>query len=233
MERVGSRGLQRHRALDARGAAEIVASGDDQRRPCRSAYAQREADFSFPSRDALHLPRHFGVLGLPDDVAGLHQSQIERTLVGAAEEHPQQSRRHHVARMQSAARLVVLRLSLVEKDAIAGLQLRCVRFRTHDHATRPGVDLLDAPDEHAAVPGIEAVHQRLVVGAAEKAVREAAREAVAKLLLVPLLQRIWAVLEGGIEGAAVLVHRVRDVLRPLHPAFDLEAADSGVDQLGK
>src|SRR5438067_1078907 len=175
VERFGSRGLERHRALDARGAAEIVASGDDQRRACCAAHAQREADLSFPSRDALHLARDLGVLGLPDHVARLHQAQIQRTLVGAAEEHPQQPRPDHVARMQAAARLVVLRLSLVEEDSIARLQFRGVRFRAHQHAAGPGMDLLDAADQDAPVAGIEAVHQRLVIGTTEKTVREAAR----------------------------------------------------------
>ena len=91
----------------------------------------------------------------------------------------------------------------------------------------------DPPDEDAPMTRIETVDQLLVIGAAQEPMREAAAEAVAELFLVASGERRGAPLDGRVQGTAVLVDDVGDVLGPLHAAFDLEAAHAGVDQLGK
>src|SRR5204862_178835 len=86
---------------------------------------------------------------------------------------------------------------------------------------------LDAAHQDAAVAGIEAVHQLLVVRPGEESVREAPREAVAQLFLVARRERVGALLHRRIEGAAVFLDDVRDVLGALHAALDLEAGAPG------
>src|SRR5207248_1331524 len=85
---------------------------------------------------------------------------------------------------EPAARLVVLRLSLVEEDAVARFQFRRRRLGCDQHVPRAGVHFEGPADEHAPVAGIEAMDELLVIRAAQEAVREAAAEAVAQLFLV-------------------------------------------------
>ena len=127
--------------------------------------------------------------------------------------------------MQAAARFVVLGLALIEQHPVAGFQR--ILFRPHDHVPRPRMDFLDAPDEHAAMPRIEPMHQLLVIGALQETVREAARKAVPQLFFVALRE------DGAVESAPILVDDVRDVLGPLHAPFDLEATHARGEQLGQ
>ncbi len=227
------RRLQRHRALDARAAAQLVARLDQERHALRAVDRQRDAHLPLLRGDALHPARHLRVLGLPDHVPGFDQTQVERALVRPAEDQLEQAGRDHVAGVQAAAGLVVLGFALIEEHAVARLQLRRLGLRAHQHLPRPRVHFLDAADQHAAVPRIEAVHQLLVIGPVEEAVREAARVAVAQLLLVARRQRGRAHRPRGVERAAVLVDDVGDVLGALHAALDLETGDAGFEQVGK
>ena len=174
VQRMRDRRLQRHGALHPRAAAQIVEGFDLQRHAHRAAHGERHGDFPLARRDPFHLPRQLGILRLPDHVADLHQPQIERPLIGAAEDELEQSGLDFVAGVQSPAGLFVFRLPLIEEHPVAGLQLRRIRLGADQHVPCARVDLLDPPHQHPAVAGIEAVHQLLVVGTAQKAVRERA-----------------------------------------------------------
>ncbi len=233
VQRRPARALQRHRALGRRGPAQVVARLHAKRNAHGAAHAQGDADLPVLRGDPLHLARHLGVLRLPDHVAGPDQAQIERALIGAAEDQLEQPGLQDVAGVQPSARLVVLGLALIEEDAVAGFQLRGVRLGPDQHVPSAGVDLLDAADQDAAMAGIEPVHQPLVIRSLQEAVREPAREAVAQLLLVARGERGRALLHRRVQRPPVLVHHVGDVFGPLHPALDLEAGDAGGEQLGQ
>src|SRR5207244_6176198 len=148
--------------------------------------ADRHADADLPlfRGEALHPPRQLRVLGLPDDVARPDQPQVERALTGTAEDELPRPGVEHVAGVQPAPRLVALGLPLVEEDAVAGLELRSAGLGPDQDVPGPGVDLLHPSHQNPAGARIEPVHQLPVLGSSEKAVAEAAREAVAQLLLV-------------------------------------------------
>src|SRR5205814_5642140 len=101
----------------------------------------------------------------------------------------EQPARAPIARVKAAARLVVLGLPLVEEDPVAGLQPGSARLRAHQHVPGAGAHLLDPAHQDAAVPGVEAVDQLLVIRAPEEPMGEAAREAVAQLLLLAARER--------------------------------------------
>ena len=95
------------------------------------------------------------------------------------------------------------------------------------------VHFIDPTHQDSPMAGIEPMDQFLVVRTLQEAVREAAREAVAQLLLVARCEGERPVFDGGVESAAVFLHHVRHVLGALHAALDLEAGDARGEQLGE
>ena len=163
VERPALRRREGHRALRARLAAQVVASGDDERLPDGAADRHGDADLPLFRGEALHPPRQLRVLGLPHHVARPDQPQVERALTGTAEDELPRPGVEHVAGVQPAPRLVVLGLALVEEDAVAGLELRSAGLGPDQDVPGPGVDLLHPSHQHPAVARIEPVHQLLVI----------------------------------------------------------------------
>ena len=186
---------------------------------------ERHAPLRLCARERFsQLCRELGVVGFPELLAWVQACEINGVVAEGEFDVAAAAWRDFV----DAAALFVAFLAVAgEHDAVAGCHGSPSRNDDASAANR-----FHFAHQHAALGGAQAGHEHLVIAAAEPARREAAREGELHFGDVLLGEVRRAIGGGRIEGAAVLPCDVGDILGRLEPAFDLEAAHAGVDEVG-